>query len=541
MMSSAWLSSTAHLILQWFCRGADQRFKQQNMQLEAVQRQRLAQVLAQSSLAKQHNITDYEGFCQQFQPSRYADWKAPIQQWRTQQQPLSSSKLIRYQPTSGSSEQIKFIPYTQAFLNELDHAIAPWLSSMYRRCPQLAQGKHYWSVSWLPESQREILKGDNLNDDSALLGIGKRILAKFTQVVPSEIAFAAHAEDAMFATLCYLVAERDLRMISVWSPTFALQLLDQLQCHAEEIVLVLANGQWGHRQHSLQAIKAPYAPQRAQALQQWQQAGAINIAQLWHKLSFVSSWDTAGSKAWAQHLQQALPFAQFEGKGLWATEGVVTIPYEGMYPLAYHSHFYEFEYLAGEQIGQIIPSWQLKIGDMVSPMLSSSNGLLRYCLDDCLKVTGFFGQVPCFEFQGRRFGVDLVGEKLSPEIAQQVIAMFAEKQVKAISLLAIDTQQAAKSFYCVLIEGQFSPTKMAQFSAQLDLLLRQNFHYELARDLGQLAPPQCCEADQGWEAYKQLVMHDGMIEGNIKPEPLKKISFASLQRFQATTNRESVQ
>ncbi|MDM1021826.1 GH3 auxin-responsive promoter family protein [Acinetobacter sp. VNK23] len=541
MMAIAWLSSTAHLILQWFCRGADQRFKRQNNQLEAVQRQRLAQVLAQSSLAKQHNVTDYEGFCRQFQPTRYADWKAPIQQWRTQKQPLSASKLIRYQPTSGSSEQIKFIPYTQAFLDELDHAIAPWLSSMYRRCPQLAQGKHYWSVSWLPESQREILKDDNLNDDSALLGIGKRILAKFTQAVPSEIAFAAHAEDAMFATLCYLVAERDLSMISVWSPTFALQLLDQLQQYAEEIAQVLAHGQWGERQASLQAVMAPYAPKRAQALQQWQQAGASDIALLWEKLSFVSSWDTAGSKKWAQHLQAALPFAQFEGKGLWATEGVVTIPYEGMYPLAYHSHFYEFEYLAGEQIGQIIPSWQLQIGDVVSPILSSGNGLLRYCLDDCLKVTGFFGQVPCFEFQGRRFGVDLVGEKLSPEIAQQVIAMFAEKRLQAISLLAIETEQPEKPFYCALIEGQFNPTQMAQFAAQLDLVLRQNFHYELARDLGQLAPPQCFEADNGWEAYKQLVMRDGMIEGNIKPEPLKKVSFASLQHFQATKNGEVVE
>ncbi|MEK5768551.1 GH3 auxin-responsive promoter family protein, partial [Acinetobacter schindleri] len=94
-----------------------------------------------------------------------------------------------------------------------------------------------------------------------------------------------------------------------------------------------------------------------------------------------SSWDTAGSKAWAEKLKEKLANVQFEGKGLWATEGVVTIPYNDQYPLAYQSHFYEFEYLEGEKQGQIVPSWQLKQGDVVSPLITSGNGLLRYCLD----------------------------------------------------------------------------------------------------------------------------------------------------------------
>ena len=45
----------------------------------------------------------------------------------------------------------------------------------------------------------------------------------------------------------------------------------------------------------------------------------------------------------------------------------------------------------------------------------------------------------------------------------------------------------------------------------------------LARDLGQLEQPRVwCVAD-GWSTYKAVAMRDGMIEGNIKPEPLKRI------------------
>ena len=526
------LTPLSHKILKRWCDSTDRKFKQNAQHLQTVQLQRLQQILQQSTLASQAKVSDYAAFREQFAVTRYRDWRDPIMNCRENGQKISSSKLVRYQPTSGSSEQIKFIPYTQAFLDELDAAIAPWLSSMYRKCPTLASGKHYWSVSWLPESQREVLKDENLNDDSALLGFGKRILSKFTQAVPSDVSFAAQADDALFATLCYLVADQDLAMISVWSPTFALQLMEKLQHDAVEIAQVLRTGQWGARSESLKQVKPPKSLKRAQALSNLTTAQGIeqdiDLESLWPKLCLVSSWDTAGSKQWAAALRAKLPFSQFEGKGLWATEGVVTIPYDGMYPLAFQSHFYEFEYLSGDKLGQVVPSWELELGDQVTPIISSGNGLLRYCLDDCLIVTGFMAQVPCFEFQGRRFGVDLVGEKLAPEVAHQVLQHLSHAEHQAISLLAIDTEQQAKPFYCVLFEGQVP----ADFNAeQVDKLLRRHFHYELARDLGQLDLPQWRCTDNGWHAYKQLVMKDGMIEGNIKPEPLKKVSLSSLNQL----------
>ena len=359
----------------------------------------------------------------------------------------------------------------EVVLDELDHAIAPWLASLYRKCPELQSGTHYWSVSWLPESQRVVLKDKNLNDDSALLGIGKRVLSKFTQAVPSNIAFAANADDALFATICYLVANRNLAMISVWSPTFALQLLDRLEAMQQEVAEVLQRGTWGTRQLSLKQVDAPHCPKSADRLINSSNGHEIDFKKLWPKLSLVSSWDTAGSKAWANKLQQRLPHVQFEGKGLWATEGVVTIPYDQHYPLAYQSYFYEFEYLEGEKQGQIIPSWKLKKGDVVSPIITSGNGLLRYCLDDCLRVTDFLEQIPCFEFQGRRFGVDLVGEKLAPETAQQLLSQLNQTESKAISLLAIDTEQRVKPFYCVLFEGDIHHSIDGSY---IDELLREN-------------------------------------------------------------------
>lgn len=91
-------------------------------------------------------------------------------------------------------------------------------------------------------------------------------MSKFTQAVPSNVAFAANADDALFATICYLVANRSLAMISVWSPTFALQLLERLESLQQDVIEVLQSGKWGSRQASLKEVTAPHSSESAQAL-----------------------------------------------------------------------------------------------------------------------------------------------------------------------------------------------------------------------------------------------------------------------------------
>ncbi len=40
---------------------------------------------------------------------------------------------------------------------------------------------------------------------------------------------------------------------------------------------------------------------------------------------------------------------------------------------------------------------------------------------------------------------------------------------------------------------------------------------------GSLDEPEVKHVDDAWDYYKTLAMKNGMIEGNIKPEPLKKM------------------
>ncbi len=528
------LRQLPHRALQLACWRGDHAFRSGRHDLERVQRARLAQLVAR--LAPRHGLAPdagWEQFRERLPLTRYGDWQDRIAAQRAGEGTLTDSPLCRYQPTSGSSQALKLIPYTQAFLGELDAAIAPWVASLYRQHPGLRAGVHYWSVSWLPESQRALLDG-NFNDDSELLGGAKRLLATLTQAVPAGVAFAGAADDAQFATLAHLVARADLRLLSVWSPTFALQLLEALPRHGDELLQVLRRGDWGARAARLAAVPAPRAqPARAVQLAAALSAPAGELGlRLWPGLALVSAWDTADAAPWAARLRLALPQAAFEGKGLWATEGVVTLPYEGRYPLAYQSHVHEFERLHD---GAVLAPWELREGDEVSPVLSTGSGLLRYRLDDRLAVTGFWGRVPCFQFLGRRFGVDLVGEKMSPEAARQVLAEVAlEFGLAPVCLYAVDAGALQRPHYLALFgrtTGTAAPAAApAVIAAAVERGLRRHFHFDLARDLRQLEATSACVVDDGWAAYQRLAVAGGMIAGNLKPEPVRRLPLALLQR-----------
>lgn len=495
---------------------------------QAVQREKLSallKVIAPSVSGKKYNLSDslfYEEFIRKVPITEYDDWAVQIDKARSgSNQELSIEANERFQPTSGSTSKIKWIPYTQSFLNELDAAISPWMMDMYKNNPGMLKGTHYWSLSWVPTELRRSISGA-VNDDLKLLPWWKRVFMGLTSSVPEGVSLADTSEDSQFATLCYLLADESLTFLSVWSPTFALTLFDNIIKHKLELVSVLATGKWGARALALPGLKCPRSHRVAELLLHWKgDVSAELLQQVWPKLALVSAWDTSSSATWANKLQKLLPQGEFQGKGLWATEGVVTIPFQGQYPLAICSHFYEFIVLDTEEV---LPAWKLKQDQIVRPVLTTGSGLLRYAMKDKLRVSGFLQDCPCFEFLGRLDGIDLVGEKMSPEIALEVMkTVESNPRLTAITLFAVPSHNPnEKPFYLLLCEPNtdISELEMKQIAAKAEAELSACFHYQLARDLGQLDPLKVCCSKSARDLYYSRCEARGMVVGNIKIEPL---------------------
>lgn len=526
-MTAVIASRCGHGLLKAFVQSGLQRFERQAHDLEAVQRRLLhewSQRFARSPRGRNSGIRpddSWEQVTARLPSSHYRDYQEDLEQQRREhEQRLIDSPISRYQPTSGSTSAIKWIPYTRAFLAELDQAISPWIGDLYRQYPRIAQGSHYWSLSWIPSALRDTSSAD-LNDDMKLMSLGKRLIAGLTQTAPPGIALAGSADDSLFATLAYLVADTRLSVMSIWSPTFGLGLLEQLGHCREELAEVLSRGHWGQRSAAMAALRCPRSTAAAQRLRAWDgKADPAFFTELWPHLALVSAWDTASAAPWAQRLRQLLPQAGFQGKGLWATEGVVTFPFRGSYPLAYRSHVYEFEDLDS---GKILPPWALRQGQQVMPLLTTGSGFARYRMNDVLEVSDHWRALPCFRFLGRNDGVDLVGEKISATLAQTVLDSLDYTGLLPITLLALDDSGEARPGYVLLLESsaEQNPPALQNLAQQLENGLLENFHYRLARDLGQLAAARCIAQPQMRQIYLEQARARGMLEGNIKLEALR--------------------
>ncbi len=444
--------------------------------LEKVQRQKLAEII--ENLKGSHQWGDlsptdsYEELVKKVPIRTYSHYRSLIEEQKKTGKPILSSEVLRYEPTSGSVDAHKWIPYTSAFLREINLAAQVWMGDVYQRFPKIKKGTHYWSLSWLPEDLRGLTTS---NDTDFFPFYQKWILGKL-MAVPAEIAFIKNPDAAWWATLIYLASRKNLTLTSVWSPTFWIKVTEDIEKNWKEISASLTTGSWGKFDDELTA-ELGSAPRRNTTSLCVDSPDFLK--KLWPRMSFISSWDSSTSKLWAEKIKSLFAHTYFQGKGLWATEGVVTIPFQNKLCLAFQSHFFEFKDLETEEV---LPAWKLKKGKDYQPILWTSSGLLRYPLQDRVRLTEFLESVPCFEFISRLHSTDLVGEKLDVLWVQKLFTRNPDW--KAFALIGVREPQPR--YYLV---GQ--NVSHIDIEHELD----QFYHYRVARQLGQLQSAKAITMD----------------------------------------------
>ena len=288
---------------------------------------------------------------------------------------LLSEPVRVWEPTGGSTGGCKWIPWTGGLQQEFRSAVSAWIFDLYRQFPEVRNGRSYWQLTPTADvCPPEWLSGATagFESDGDYLGALGRVLERAVLVSVDK-----SPQRFWERTVERLVNTTDLRLISCWSPTF----LKLLKSKCEEIL-----GCW--------------------TPEEW-----------WPSLGVVSCWTDGPSLPYRAVLAEIFPTVTVQGKGLLSTEAVTTIPFRGHYPLAYRSHFFEFQ----DDYGGLVPAWGVEKGKTYEVIHSTSGGLLRYRSGDRVRVTGFLGTVPCFEFSNRSGVVDRFGEKLSLDFLQKVI------------------------------------------------------------------------------------------------------------------------
>lgn len=448
---------------------------------------------ADTAFGRKHGFPDirtYDDFTRQVPLATYEDLQPWIERIMTGESGvLASEPVTHLVPTSGSSGARKLIPFTAGLQRQFDAAIGPWIADLFRSYPRLMTGEAYWSVSpatTFPETERSAVP-IGFDDDSAYLGGFRRKLVESIIAVPSSVRFERDIEAFRYQTLLHLVRRRDLRLISVWHPSFFTMLLDALVTNWESLRTI----------HPRLAHTDPHEPHS-----------------IWPKLGLISAWGHGSAAGTLEKLGSLFPNALIQPKGILATEGCVTIPFLNAHPLAVCSHFYEF--LDCEN--RVRLAHELQLGGEYEIILTTAAGLYRYRLGDRVRVSDFVHNTPSLTFLGRAGNVsDYRGEKISEAFAASVLREIAVRTgVSPVFAMLAPEEVSCGLRYVLFWEGPFD-SKLAEF---LDELLCKNPHYDYCRRLGQLQPPIIVQVTDGYEKFVARLLTHGLRLGDIKPVPL---------------------
>ena len=339
-------------------------------------------------------------------------------------EPFLSQKEVIYEYTSGSSGKNKKIPYTKELLGSFRKMFLLWAYDLCLHIP-FKSLTCYFSIS--PHLSR---KGDFNTDQDYLGSFWGKVLSPFL-IQSSQIKNLQSEKDFYPSLINLLTQHRDLEIISVWSPSFLMLMLDQVE---EE-----------------------------------------NLKEMFPQLKIISVWGDGHAVSGYKKIQKLFPDVTVQKKGLLATEAPLTIPLinvHGHVPLISECYF---EFL--DNNGTIQKLWDLNQGKTYEVIISQKGGLIRYKLKDLVRVTHFFHQTPCLQFIGRSGEIsDLVGEKLSSLQVQDAIRDTPVKHV-------LPDQE--DSCYYLLTEGEVEDKTL---TIQIEQSLCRNIHYSNARKLTQLGP-----------------------------------------------------
>lgn len=437
---------------------------------------------------------------------------------------LTTAPIKRFEPSSGSTTASKLIPYTAPLQAEFQRGIAPWIFDLYTHDPALLHGPAYWSLSPLTDGARTTPGGIPIGfeDDSAYLGGLGQVLANTAFAVPSAVKHLRDMATFRYVTILCLLHQRELRLISVWNPTFLTLLLAPLEEWWAALLNDIERGSVTPPGEIPPEVRRRLAralhpnPKRAAELRR---CSPTDYVAIWPQLRLLSCWTDAAAATPAHQLAAQFPGVRMQGKGLLATEAFVSFPLvnvEGAV-LAVRSHFFEF---LSTTTGAPYLAHQLEKGHTYEVVLTTSGGFYRYRLRDVVEVLGHWAQAPRLRFVGKTDHVaDFFGEKLEEQFVARVLqTLFAQHGLTpTFALLAPDERDSFG--YTLYLEATAIPASLA---AELDTALCANFHYDYCRRLGQLAPARVYPVVNAASAYLTACVARGQKLGNIKPSVLQK-------------------
>ncbi|MCY2926341.1 MAG: GH3 auxin-responsive promoter family protein [Planctomycetota bacterium] len=483
------------------------RFMHAHRRCRATQERLLQELIArhaETGFGRDHgfsHIESYKEFAKAVPLRTYEDMRPYVDRvYHGEETALlpAGEKLLMFCLTSGTTGQPKRIPVTSRFLAELQRGSNIFGVRALRAHP----------ASWL----RPILQVTSPVDDyyspcgipcgaiSGMIMLTQKAIVRHMYVVPYAVSKIADPIVRFYTTLrCSM--PHNIAFIATANPSSQIKLADTAARHAQALVRDVHDGTFTPPGEVAPEIRRQLRLGRHPGLARRMEAGIAVDGRLLPRhfwdLDFLANWTGGTLKLYQPGVREIFGNIPIRDIGLLASEGRFSIPVADETPAGLAEVISNvLEFVPADQHDNahpdVVPAADVQVGSEYFLVVSNSNGLWRYCLDDRVRITERLGEGPVFEFlcRGTRT-VSMTGEKVTEQQVVEAMALAASGAGVAIDRFVVQGRFAPLPYYQLRLEGA-PGLDVQRLAGRFDEALGGlNIEYRSKRAGDRLGPPRC--------------------------------------------------
>ncbi len=516
--------------------GPAKRFRAATRQPMTHQLRLLRSILAENAeteFGRRHRFGAIDGlgsYRDQVPIASYDDLKPYIEKQRLTGKPcLTRAPPVMYARTSGTTAAPKFLPVSRKGLHRLSR-VQRLVAQAQFAGSSLHSGRILAVVS--PAIEGRFDNGLPYGSATGMIYAAMPRVIRSKYVVPPEI-FGIEDYEAKYYAICALgLRDRSITGLATANPSTFGKLKEVISNHWDSLIDDIASGRCSVADRLSSAQCTAFfggfsaEPERARELAAIGHHGhAVTFAEIWPRLSGVVTW-TGGSCGFAL----ASLADQWPERTRIVEAGYVSSEFWGSINMdvtrstcvpTITDVFFEFVERADRESGRLSfrTLGEIEDGRQYYVLVTTSDGLYRYDMNDIVTVTGRFNETPTIAFVQKGSGVtSITGEKLYEAQVTQAFAQIQRKCRIAIPFfVAIADEEASR--YRVYVESpEVDRPPIGSLSHDLDHRLGElNIEYREKRASGRLKPLKVTWIKPGTgDLYRQACVADGQRDAQFK-------------------------
>ncbi|MCX7959179.1 MAG: GH3 auxin-responsive promoter family protein, partial [Deltaproteobacteria bacterium] len=366
-------------------------------------------------------------------------------------------------------------------------------------------------------------------------------IARGFHEIPMEGFFLEDFEAKYYYILRFAL-EMEISVIAAINPSTILLFVKKLTEYADSLIKDLKSGDINPafeadriiRQRLLKNLK-PNPDMADKVAKSLDKNGFVRPVEIWKRLCGLMCWKGGFGQYYISQFEPFFGNLPIMDYGYAATEGSFAIPVSSKRNdnvLIPYGHFLEF---ISESDNKPYFMWELREGEKYRVIITASNGLYRYDINDIVEVTDFYAKTPCIRFLHKGGNViSITGEKVTESHITKVLSELANKSGLLLNGFTVTVALGETPSYILAIEPQsvLSDEQRKVIVSEFDNLLRRaNIEYESKRKSQRLGEPELIILKKGFfERYRSMQIERGAPDAHLKPPHLtmKTVSYTHL-------------